>query len=382
MQKLFVYIHSIFSRAKRGAQNVKEHKSIDRGFIVAIILLSCFGIVMVYNTSIPIALRSFSSPYVFLQDQVVWFLLGAVAFYIASRFDYHMWYALSVPLLFGTLLLLVAVFIPVIGMRLQGASRWINFGLFVVQPSEIAKLSVSIYLSAWFSSQERDRFKAFLLFMGMVLGLVILQPDMGTSIILLLLSLSSYVVSGAPIRQIVRIVPIVVALGLIVALIAPYRFNRLTSFFQQDKDPLGSSYQIRQALIALGSGGLTGVGLGKSRQKYEYLPEANTDAIFAVIAEEIGFLGSLIPLGLILFITLRGLKIARGAPDVFGKLLAVTITSWFGFQSVINIGAIVKLFPLTGVPLPLVSYGGSSTVVLLTALGILAGISRTCRYEK
>lgn len=378
MNRLLSYLRRTLTHARTGALRVKRRRSVDKAFVLAVFSLSLFGILMVYNTSIPIALRSFSSPYVFSRDQIQWFILGAIAFYIVSRIDYHAWYAVAIPLLFGTLILLVAVFIPVIGMRLQGASRWLNFGLFVVQPSEIAKLVVSIYLSAWLSTAEKDRFGAFLLFLGMVVGLVVLQPDMGTAIILLLLSLSSYIVAGAPLKQIIRIVPVVLVLGLIVAIMAPYRFSRLTTFLQPDKDPLGASYQIRQALIALGSGGWIGVGLGKSRQKYEYLPEANTDAIFAVVAEETGFIGSLIPILLILFITMRGLRIAKRAPDTFGKLLAITITSWFGFQSAINIGAIVKLFPLTGVPLPLVSYGGSSTVVLLTALGILAGISRTC----
>jgi cell division protein FtsW len=186
-------------------------------------------------------------------------------------------------------------------------------------------------------------------------------------------------VSGAPMKQILKLVPIAIVIFALLAVAAPYRLERITTFFQPNNDPLGSSYQIRQAILAIGSGGWTGVGIGKSRQKYEYLPEANTDSIFAIVAEEVGFIGALVILTMYLIVIFRGFMIAKYAPDMFSRLIVVGVVSWFGFQSAINIGAIVKLMPLTGVPLPLISSGGSSFMVLMIAFGIVLNISR---YKK
>jgi cell division protein FtsW len=353
-----------------------DKRSVDRILLVSILLLGLFGLVMVYNTSVAISIRDFGHPFHFIREQTIWFAIGVIALFVTSKIEYKLWYAASVPLLLGTLGLLLAVFFPVIGVRLMGASRWINLGFITLQPSEFAKLAVVLYLAAWLSKKEKGRFGAFVLFLGATVGLVLLQPDMGTSIILLIISLSMYLVSGAPLKQLAGFLPVVLVIFAIFALTAPYRLQRLTTFFNPDADPYGSSYQIRQAILGIGSGGITGVGLGKSRQKNQYLPEANTDAIFAVIAEELGFIGGTLVILLLFFIIWRSFGIARRAPDAFGRLISIGIIVWFAFQSAINIGAIVSLFPLTGVPLPLISYGGSSLVVLFTAFGILLNISR------
>ncbi len=354
---------------------VNKH-SVDRGLLIGILLLSFFGLVMVYNTSVAISLRNFGTPFHFIRDQLLWFVVGIFALITTSRIQYKVWYKASVPILVGTIGFLIAVFFPVIGIRVLGASRWINLGFTSLQPSEFAKLAIVLYLAAWFSKKEKERLTAFLIFLGATVGLVLLEPDMGTSIILLIISSSMYLVSGAPTKQILKLAGIAGAGIVLLSIVAPYRMQRLTTFLHPENDPYGSSYQIRQALLGIGSGGITGVGLGQSRQKYEYLPEANTDAIFAVVAEELGFVGGLALLLLFFFIIWRAFRIARLAPDTFSRLIAIGIIVWFGFQSAINLGATVSLMPLTGVPLPFVSYGGSSLVILFSAFGILLNISR------
>jgi cell division protein FtsW len=260
-----------------------------------------------------------------------------------------------------------------------GARRWINLGFFVLQPAELTKLVLVIYLSAWFSAKEKGRLASFLILMGMVVGLVILEPDLGTAIIIIATAVTLYFFSGAPVTQFLVLIPFLGTGVLALAVFSPYRFRRLTTFLNPESDPQGASYHIRQAVIALGSGGLFGVGIGQSRQKYEYLPEANTDSIFAIIGEEIGFLGAILLIGLFAFVIWRGFRIAKRVTDPFGRFLALGITVWFGYQVAINIAAMVALIPLTGVPLPLISYGGSSLVMMLASLGILVNISRS--YE-
>lgn len=348
----------------------------DKWLIVVVILISLFGVLMVYNSSAAIAIRDFSDQYYYVKEQLKWLVVGFIAFVLCSKVYYKSWFALSIPVLFSTLALLLAVFIPGIGIRALGAHRWINFGFFVLQPAELAKLSMIIYLAAWFANPEKNRLVSFLLFLGMVVGLVMLEPDLGTSMIIVSIALILYFFSGAPIRHFALLVPLLLACIVVLAVVAPYRLQRLTTFFNREHDPLGSSYQIQQVLLGLGSGGWTGVGIGKSRQKYEYLPEANTDSIFAIIGEEIGFVGGVLVILSYVFIIWRGFRIALKVHDSFGRLLALGISSWVAIQTAINLGAMVALVPLTGVPLPFISYGGSSFIILLSAMGILANISK------
>lgn len=354
----------------------KAKGTLDRSIVISVVVLSFFGIVMVYDSSVAIAIRDFADQYHFVRDQIRWLGIGLSIMILFSYIDYHWWYKVALPLLFVTFVLLLAVFIPGFGVQALGAYRWLNFGFFIVQPAEFAKLSLIIYLSAWLSAKEKGRFVAFSLLLSMMLGLVMLEPDLGTSFIILLISLVIYFISGASLMHFVLLLPAGILAGVMLALKSPYRLRRILTFLDPSIDPLGASYHIRQVLLGLGSGGLFGLGLGQSRQKFEYLPEANTDSIFAIIGEETGFIGSIVFIGFILFFTWRCFMVARFAKDPFGILLASGIASWIGFQTVINLAAMVSLVPLTGVPLPFISYGGSSLVILLSGVGILLNINR------
>lgn len=370
-------LSKLFDRKTRGAAKIRlTKKSPDKWLFLVTLIISLFGILMVYDSSVAIAIRDFADQYYFVREQTKWLFLGFGALIFFSLFDYHHWYKLALPVLLVTLILLLAVFIPGLGVRALGAHRWLNFRFFILQPAELTKLSLIVYLSAWFSVPEKGRFTAFLLLLGMIFGLVILEPDLGTGIIILSLALVMYFFSGARLSHFLMLMPLLIGGIIIISVIAPYRFSRITSFLHPETDPLGASYQIRQVLIGLGSGGVFGVGLGKSRQKYEYLPEANTDSIFAIIGEEIGIVGAVAVMSLYIFLIWRGFRIAKRAPDLFGKLLASGVAALVGIQTSLNLAAMVSLIPLTGVPLPLISYGGSSLVILLTGIGILLNISR------
>jgi len=362
---------------KKNNSNHKKSAGIDKPLFFALLGLLFFGLLAVYNSSIVSAFRDFQNPYHYVEDQGKYLILGLILMCILSAFDYHKWYKLSIPLLFINLILLVAVFIPGIGIKVMGAKRWLNFGFTTLQPTELTKLTLCIYLSAWFAFKEKGRFLPFLALLAVVIGLVVLQPDLGTAAIIIGIAVILYFISGMSWLQLGILVPIVLCSVFILSVIAPYRMARITTFLNSNYDPLGSSYHMRQVLISLGSGGLFGVGIGKSRQKYEYLPEANTDSIFAIIAEEIGFIGAFMLILLMMFIAYRAFTIAGQAPDRFGQLLACGIGSWFSIQTLINLAAMVGLIPLTGVPLPLISYGGSNLVSMLLGFGILFNISRS-----
>ncbi len=372
----FARLRNIFHFPQPTRARATKRRPADRWLLGAALILSLFGLLMVYDASVAIAIRDFADQYYFLKEQVRWLVVGGIFLFILSRFDYHRFLPLVLWILLGALLLLIAVFIPGIGVAAKGARRWIDLGGGVFQPAEFAKLALALYLSAWFANREKGRTGAFLLLLFMVVGLVVAEPDLGTAMIILGMSVCLYFISGAPLWQFGLLVPALGLSVLILAVTSPYRFDRIQTFLNPDRDPLGASYQIRQILLALGSGGWTGIGVGQSRQKYEYLPEANTDSIFAIVGEELGFVGASAIVLLFLCLIWRGFRIAKRAPDLFGRYLAAGISSWIGVQVGINLAANVALVPLTGIPLPLVSYGGSSLVVTLCALGILLNISR------
>lgn len=347
----------------------------DWWFIGITIALTGFGLIMVYNSSVAIAIRDFGDQFYYVREQLRGFLIGLAMLSFFSIFDYRKLKQLALPLFILTMILLTLVFMPGIGISALGAHRWIRLGFFVIQPAELAKLTMIIYLSAWFSIPEKGRLVPFLILLAMVVGMVVLEPDLGTSIILITISVAVFFSSGTPIWNTLLLIPILAVGVAVLGITSPYRLQRIMTFLNTSNDPLGASYQIRQALIAIGSGGIFGLGLGQSRQKYEYLPEANTDSIFAIIAEEGGFIGSMIILMLYYLLIARGLRIAKYAPDTFGRLMAIGITAWIGMQSAYNISAMLGLIPLTGIPLPLISYGSSSLVITLSALGILINIS-------
>lgn len=351
-------------------------KKIDGILLLVVVILTLFGLLMIFNASSFIAFRDFGDKYYYIKDQFVWVTLGMSALFIFSYFDYHKLYYLSLPILITAIILLVLVFIPGIGVYALGANRWINLKLFTLQPAEFVKLGLAIYLSAWFSNKEKGRFIAFCLILGLVLLLVMLEPDMGTAGVILFEALILYFLSGGNLYHFIMVIPVISIATYLLIKLEPYRAKRLAAFFSSSDSLQGSSYHVKQILIAFGSGGLTGVGLGNSLQKYAYLPENTTDSIFAIISEEIGFIGSTILILLFIVVVWRGFIIAGNAKDTFGKLLAGGIISFLGIQTIVNLGAQTALLPLTGIPLPFISYGGSALIVDLCAIGILLNISK------
>ncbi|MEK9178153.1 MAG: putative lipid II flippase FtsW [Patescibacteria group bacterium] len=341
-----------------------------------VVFLTIFGLLMIYDASSFVAYRDFSDKYHYVKDQFLWIVLGFLALFVGSRFDYKRYYNLALPLLLASILFLFLVFIPGIGISALGASRWINMGFFILQPSELVKLSLAIYLAAWFSSKEKGRLPAFLLLLFLIVGLIMLQPDMGTASIVLAEALAVYFLSGANILHILGLIPVILLGGLALIKLEPYRAARLSTFLNPDTSLQTTSYHTRQILIALGSGGLTGLGFGNSLQKYAYLPEGTTDSIFAIIAEETGFVGALLIILIFAVVIWSGFKIAMSARDTFGKLLAGAIITFLGTQIIINLSAQTLLLPLTGIPLPFLSYGGSALIVNLFSIGILLNISK------
>lgn len=366
-------------RQKTYHSPVRFLKKPDFLLLGTVFILLAFGILMVYDASSVLAFGDFGDKFYYLKEQLKWLVLGSLSLAFFTIFDYRRLYFLSPIFLLISIALLAMVFIPGLGVTAYGASRWLDFRFFLLQPSELAKLTLVIYLSAWFSAKEKGRLFAFLLLTGLLLTLIFFQPDMGTAVVLAVAALILYFLSGAPLWHFAAILPAALVSGFILIRTSPYRFQRLLSFLNPDVDPLGASYHLRQILIALGSGGIWGLGFGQSRQKYAYLPESMTDSIFAIIGEEMGFFRTAILILFFLFFIWRGFKIARQAPDRFGQLLAAGIISWFGIQIFVNLSAMLALIPLTGVPLPFISYGGSSLIVAMSGVGILLNISRQGR---
>jgi len=338
------------------------------------VLMACIGLIAIYDASVIDAFRTFNDKFHYVKQQSTWLILGMAVALITASIPV-IWLKKYAHIFFGfTLVLMVLVLIPGIGSKLLGARRWIVFGPIVIQPSELLKISLCIYLAKWLET-ARD-IKQFLILLGTNLLLIMLQPDLGTAIIIIGMAFMVYYLSGAKIKEIFTFSVLLLVTISCLILLSPYRLNRLKTFMDPTVDPLGSSYHINQVLYGLGSGGLNGVGLGKSRQKYAYLPEATTDSIFVIIAEEFGFLGSGIFSILLVWILLSSLQISARATDKFDKLLSGGISILFIIQVFVNLSSMVALVPLTGVPLPFISYGGSSLVTNFIALGLLINISK------
>ncbi|TSC57003.1 MAG: cell division protein FtsW [Parcubacteria group bacterium Gr01-1014_18] len=359
-------------------------KSPDYGLVGGYLFLLVFGVIMLSSVSNAVAYQKFGDSYYYLKNQLLQGVIpGLIVMTLFSMLDYKMWKKWAFPFFVGSIILLLSVFLPGLGAELLGASRWIHIGGFSFQPSEAVKLGFLIYIAAFFAqrgSREIQDFHAglvpFVSSLGLVMFLIILQPDVGTMSIIVFFSMMVYFIAGAPWRHLALLGAGGVFLFWLLVKIAPYRAARILAFMNPEADPQGISYHINQALVAIGSGGLWGKGLGNSIQKQMYLPEVVGDSIFAVIAEEMGFVVMVCFIFLLLWLFFRGLRAAYCAPDDFGKYLAAGITFWIIFQSFINIASMLSLIPLTGVPLPLVSYGSSSLVVTMAAIGILINISR------
>jgi cell division protein FtsW len=357
--------------------NLKNQKRgrFDIILFASVIVLLIFGLIMVYDSSQFEAFTQFGDKYYYIRTQLISAVIGFFLLCFFTIFDYRRLEKIAVYFFIFSCILLVLVFVPGFGVLSGGAHRWLRIAGFTLQPAEIIKLSGIIFFAYFL--QHSKKLIPFALIVGAVTIVVgLFQKDLGTAVVFCLISFSMYFVSGAPFRNFVYII-ISAGLGLAGFIaVSSYRLKRVMAFLDPFADPQGYSYHIAQILIAVGSGGLFGVGIGQSRQKYAYIPEVPTDSIFAVIAEEFGFLGCLLLLLLLGLIIWRCFRIAEHAPDNFGKLLATGLTVWIGAQTVVNLSAMVSLMPLTGVPLSFISYGGSALIASLIAIGILLNISR------
>ena len=368
--------------------NRKDNKSVDKHFLTLLITIIVLGLIALTSASASIGYAQFSDTYYFIKKQILFGLIpGLLLFYVCIRLKYDFWKKISWYIYISSLILLILVFIPGIGLVINGARSWIDILGYSFQPSELAKFSVVIIMATLLSDKRRDLndwkngLLPILLIISPSIILIGLQPDIGTlSILAVMIFLILYLAGIKKTYLAILGLMAVVAFGIILA-VAPYRVQRLTTFLHPELDPKGVGYQINQSFLAVGSGGAWGLGIGHSRQKFQYLPEVHADSIFAIIAEETGFVFSSIFVLLIGFLGLRGLRIAKGAPDMFSRLLVGGIVVWFIWQSFLNIGSMVGAMPLTGVPLPFVSHGGSALVVALLAAGIVLAVSKESRIK-
>lgn len=362
--------------------NLRRQHS-DYWLSLAVFGLILFGLIMIYSVSKYYSLEVSHgvTDKLFLKQQLIAVVIGVAVWIYTQAVDYRVWQRYAGAMLFVTfgLLLLPIILYP---LGITSGGRWINIGSFNFQPAELAKLSFLIYLCGWFAKAGENLkniqklFWPFVAIVGAVALLMLVQKDLGTLAIFVLVSAGVFVMAGAPLYQLIGAAGLGGVLLWLSVKLEPYRMQRLLTFINPGDNSLGSGYHIQNALIAIGSGGFWGLGFGQSKQKYLYLPEAHTDSIFAIICEELGMVRAMFVIFVFAFIAVRGFKIARNAPDTFARLLASGITIWIFIQMVINIAAMFSLVPLTGIPLPFISYGGTSLIVLLAAVGILSNISK------
>jgi len=352
---------------------------IDYFLIITVAALLIVGLMMVYSSTFDLAYKGFGDPAYFFRRQILWMVLGLGAMIVLARIEYQFWQRVAILLMAGALLLLGVVL--VFGNTRFGGQRWLLPGG-SVQPSELCKLAVVIYIAAWLSSKgERIRqitygLIPFSILIGLVTGLIMFQPDLSTAVLIALTGGAMFFIAGADLLQLA--ISLIFGGATFVFLVSqlPHSATRIAVFLDPNSDPNGIAYHIRQTLIALGCGGWTGVGLGAGRQKFGYMPAAHTDAIFAVLGEELGLIGCLVVIGLFVALAYRGFKIALEAPDAFGTVLAAGLTCSLIIQALVNIAVVTATLPYAGVPLPFISYGGSSLVVALASVGLLLSISR------
>ncbi len=384
-------------RARRGVGPVLDglrrralghHRSRPPGYVLlvgTVAVLNAVGCVMVLSASSVESLSNYGTAWYFFRRQLVWTALGVTAFVVASRIDYRRWRRWVVPLLVVAFGLLLAVLVPGVGIEVWGSRRWLGGGSVRFQPSEMAKLALVVFAADVLARRSRtvhdprEALVPVLAVFGAFAAVVMLEPDMDSTVVLGLIVAAVLVVGGVRIKHLAVLGSTSVALATIFAVSAPYRRARVLTFLHPTADPSNSGYQLMQSLIALGSGGWTGVGLGAGRAKWMFLPNAHTDFIFAVIGEELGLLGSLIVVLLFAAFAVLGVRAALRAPDRFGMLLATGITVWIVTQAMINIASVVGLLPVSGITLPFVSFGGSSLLIAMGATGVLANVARQGR---
>lgn len=360
-------------------------KKIDKLLVIGVVLISLFGLLMIYSSSYVWAEYKFDDPYKFVKTQAMFLIIGYVLMFMISKIDYTK-YLNKANIIFGVcFLLLILVLIPGIGTVRNGSRSWFGIGGFGIQPSEFTKLALIIFTSKYLSHNEKilkdvkNGVLPILIVLILVFGLIMLQPDFGTGVIIVMTIIVLLFVSGVSMGFFIKI-GILGILGVVALIIAaPYRMKRIVSFLNPWSDPLGSGFQIIQSLYAIGPSGLLGKGLGNSIQKHFYLPEPQTDFIFAIISEELGILGILVVASLFILIIYRGFSIAIKCNDKFGKYIAFGITFCLSFQALLNLMVVVGLIPVTGVTLPFLSYGGSSLLITLCSMGILLNISKNVK---
>jgi cell division protein FtsW len=344
-------------------------------------MLLIAGLLAVYTSSFAVAYHEYGDPNYFVARQAIFALAGVAALVFFMRLDYNRLRALSVPMMLIALAGLVLVLSP-LGVERNGAARWLVLGPVSVQPSEFAKLAVLVYVSAWLASRGKDinqfslGFVPFVLMLSVIGALIIAEPDMGTTVIIVVVACTLFFVAGAPISHLALLLSAGAAASYLVISTRDYQLDRLASFIRPGDDPQGFGFQIIQLLTALGSGGPIGIGWAESRQKHLYLPGAHTDGVFAILGEELGFIGLMGILALFAFFVYRALRVTMRTNDSFALLLGVGLISWISFQTLINIAGITRTIPLTGVPLPFLSYGGSALISLMAGVGILLSVSR------
>jgi cell division protein FtsW len=349
--------------------------------VILLVILCLIGVVMVLSASSIVSLHQFGSPWHFFERQLMWLTIGSGGFALALRVDHTRWRRLAAPAMYVTVALLFAVLVPGIGVRASGASRWLGTSSIQLQPSELSKLALVLFAADILDRRatRRDwRYQTVpvIAALALLVVLVMAQPDMGTTMVIAVIAIAMLITAGIPIKPLGGLLACGVGAGLVFAVAAPYRWRRMTSFLRPFKDASNTGYQSVQALLALSHGHVLGEGLGASVASYGYLPNAQTDFIFAVIGEETGLLGGLVLSGLFLTLALVGTRITCRAPSRYAALVAAGITAWLVGQAVINIGAVVGLLPVTGVPLPFVSFGGSSLVIAMFGVGMLANIAK------
>lgn len=355
----------------------------DYFILAAALALTAIGLLAVYSASFAIGMSDYHNPNYFIVKQVVAAIAGLGLMFVFANIDYNLLRRFSPLIMLISLLSLLVVLVPHIGVNSNGANRWIALGpLPPLEPSEFAKLAMIIYIAAWLSAkgEQIQKFELgllpFVMMVGLVGGLILLEPDMGTALVIALTTMTMFFVAGASLRHVLTLMLSGLLGGLLLISVVGYRSSRLLIFLNPERDPAGAGFHIIQLLIALGSGGIGGLGLGASRQKFFYVPGAHTDGIFAIIGEEAGFIGAVVVIALFAFLVYRGFRAAFRAQDQFAALLAIGITCWIGYEAVVNIGGITRSMPMTGIPLPFVSYGGSALVMILAAVGVLLNVTR------
>ena len=369
----------------RSAPLTFGHPAVLLGVTTGVLVL--LGLIMILSASSVASFATYGSSFMFFRKQLFFAALGIVGFVFFARLDYKRLHRLSFVLYGAAVLLLLAVLVPGVGVLVGGSSRWLSLGPLSFQPSELAKLGLILFAAEVFARKKESTLREFshtmlpmIPALGILAFLVIMQPDLGTTILLGSIGFGMLFIAGAPLRYLIPMGGGGIMLALAAAMTSAYRRERILAFLDPWKDPLNTGYHTIQSLIALGSGGWFGVGLGASRQKWLYVPNAHTDFIFAILGEEMGLVGTLVVIGMFVFLTYLGVKTAQHAPDRFGMLIASGITIWIGVQALVNMGAVTGSLPITGVPLPLVSFGGSSLVISLAAMGILTNIASQGRF--